>query len=211
MRRSKIAPLRLGHDNFYMTKISTTKDQFPGAQSTGSGALRNCQWRGCAEGGIHKAPQDPSLSNYYFFCLEHIRLYNAQWNYHQGVAPNDMEVEFRSAATWDRPKWKMGERRAPGRPWRKVDDPFDLYREATEGAGNNGYHQPKASSEETKARRTLGLVGAITMETLKARYKELAKRYHPDTNGGSTASEDRLKTINAAYQTLRTALTQTSE
>lgn len=194
-----------------MTKTSTTENQFPGAQSAGSGEVRHCQWRGCAEGGIHKAPQDSSLSDYYFFCLEHVRLYNAQWNYHKGVAPDDMEIEFRSTATWDRPTWKMGERHAPGRTWHTIYDPFDVYREATEDTGTTGHHQPRVSAEETKARRDLGLVGSVTMETLKARYKELAKRYHPDTNGGSTASEDRLKTINAAYQTLRTALTQPSE
>jgi len=156
-------------------------------------------------------PQDSSLSDYYFFCLEHVRLYNAQWNYHQGVAPEDMEIEFRSTATWDRPTWKMGECHAPGRPWHTVYDPFDVYREAMEDPSTPGHSQPKASAEELKARRSLGLVGAVTMETLKARYKELAKRYHPDTNGGSTASEDRLKTINAAYHILRTALTQPSE
>lgn len=194
-----------------MTKTSTTEDRFPGAQSAGNGTVRQCQWRGCSGGGIHKAPQDSSLSDYYFFCLEHVRLYNAQWNYHQGVAPNDMEVEFRSAATWDRPTWKMGERHAPGRPWHTIHDPFDLYRETTEDPANPAHNQPKGSVEETKARRDLGLVDDVTMDILKARYKELAKRYHPDTNGGSTASEDRLKTINAAYQILRTALAKPSD
>jgi arginyl-tRNA synthetase len=39
--------------------------------------------------------------------------------------------------------------------------------------------------------------------SLKARYKELAKRYHPDSNGGDRSAEDRLKDINRAYSLLR--------
>ncbi|MCX7373593.1 MAG: DnaJ domain-containing protein, partial [Alphaproteobacteria bacterium] len=44
---------------------------------------------------------------------------------------------------------------------------------------------------------------------LKTRYKELAKRYHPDANGGDRSAEDRLKDINRAYSLLRSRLAQT--
>ena len=49
----------------------------------------------------------------------------------------------------------------------------------------------------------LGLDWPVSMEALKARYKELAKRHHPDANGGDRASEERLKTINIAYAAVR--------
>ena len=41
---------------------------------------------------------------------------------------------------------------------------------------------------------------------MKTRYKELAKRHHPDANGGSRDAEERLKTINLAYAALRSRL-----
>jgi curved DNA-binding protein CbpA len=41
------------------------------------------------------------------------------------------------------------------------------------------------------------------MAAVKAKYKELAKRHHPDANGGNKASEETLKSINLAYATLR--------
>jgi len=189
-----------------MTKTSPSEEKFPGAQPVGNGSVRHCQWRGCSDVGIHRAPQDQSLSDYYFFCLEHIRLYNAQWNYHEGLGPDDMEIEYRSAATWDRPTWKMGERQAPGRPWQNIVDPFDLYRHKPDEDGAPGAETAAVSAEVSNAQRALGLTGSPSLDELKARYKELVKRYHPDTNGGSTASEDRMKTINAAYQTLRSAL-----
>ena len=49
----------------------------------------------------------------------------------------------------------------------------------------------------------LGWIGPFSMDVLKARYKELAKRHHPDANGGDRASEERLKTINLAYAAVR--------
>ena len=36
----------------------------------------------------------------------------------------------------------------------------------------------------------------------KDKYKELVKLYHPDTNGGSKSAEEKLKSINRAYETL---------
>ena len=52
---------------------------------------------------------------------------------------------------------------------------------------------------------TLGLSWPVTMDEVKTRYKELAKRHHPDANNGDRAAEERLKTINLAYATLRIA------
>jgi preprotein translocase subunit Sec63 len=53
---------------------------------------------------------------------------------------------------------------------------------------------------------TLGLTWPTTLDAVKTRYKELAKRHHPDANGGSRDAEERLKTINLAYATLRSRL-----
>ena len=37
-------------------------------------------------------------------------------------------------------------------------------------------------------------------------YKKLAKRYHPDNNGGNKSYEDKLKLINRAYSDLKKSL-----
>jgi curved DNA-binding protein CbpA len=49
----------------------------------------------------------------------------------------------------------------------------------------------------------LGLAWPVTFAAVKTKYKELAKRHHPDANNGDKQSEERLKTINLAYATLR--------
>jgi len=53
---------------------------------------------------------------------------------------------------------------------------------------------------------TLGLSWPTTLDAVKSRYKELAKRHHPDANGGDRAAEERLKTINLAYAAVRSRL-----
>ena len=40
-------------------------------------------------------------------------------------------------------------------------------------------------------------------EALKARYKELVKRHHPDANGGDRSHEDRLRSVIQAYNYLK--------
>ena len=50
---------------------------------------------------------------------------------------------------------------------------------------------------------TLGLTWPMTLDAVKVRYKELAKRHHPDANNGDRAAEERLKTINLAYAAVR--------
>ena len=64
--------------------------------------------------------------------------------------------------------------------------------------------KPPAELREPLA--TLGLPWPTTLDAVKSRYKELAKRHHPDANGGSRDAEERLKTINLAYAAVRSRL-----
>jgi DnaJ-class molecular chaperone len=50
--------------------------------------------------------------------------------------------------------------------------------------------------------RTLGLGLDASAEEIKKVYRKLAMKYHPDSNGGSHDSEERLKEINEAYHIL---------
>ena len=50
-----------------------------------------------------------------------------------------------------------------------------------------------------------GLEPPVDLSVIKARYKELAKKHHPDLNPGCDKSEDLLKKINMAYTILKLA------
>jgi hypothetical protein len=48
--------------------------------------VRLCDHPGCEAGGDYRAPRSRlELNHYYWFCLDHVRGYNAAWNYYAGM------------------------------------------------------------------------------------------------------------------------------
>ncbi len=62
---------------------------------------------------------------------------------------------------------------------------------------------PRHGVVALKALHALGLDDEAGPDEIKARYKELVKRLHPDANGGDRSNEDRLREIINAYNVLR--------
>ena len=88
-------------------------------------------------------------------------------------------------------------------------DPFEVMRELG-GAGGAYTGAPAQEARpirnaERKAFDTLGLEIDAEAAEIKARFKELVKRHHPDANGGDRSSEDRLVEIIQAYNYLKSA------
>lgn len=63
--------------------------------------------------------------------------------------------------------------------------------------------RPRLSSTAIRALDQLGLDAGVDALTIKARYKLLVKRFHPDANGGDRSFEERLQEIISAYNTLK--------
>ena len=70
-------------------------------------------------------------------------------------------------------------------------------------APRNGTGKSSGRSKTERMLAVLDLPPDATVVELKARYKQLAKRHHPDLNGGDKKAEERLKLINEAYTYLR--------
>ena len=51
----------------------------------------------------------------------------------------------------------------------------------------------------------MGLEPPVTLPVIKKKYKELAKKYHPDLNQNDRKAEELLKQINMAYTILKLA------
>ena len=75
--------------------------------------------------------------------------------------------------------------------------------EAGDNRSRRRQERPPPAATDDKALAVLGLTPTATWVEIKARYKRLVKRYHPDANGGDRQAEERLKVINQAYSTLR--------
>jgi len=161
---------------------------------------------GCQEAAHYRAPRSPrTLHSYYWFCLEHVRDYNRSWDYFREMRPDQIEAYRHSVNTWHRPTWRMGvngHARASSVRWGSDSDPFGLFDEDGNPFDQITEPQPRVDKVVAKALATLELAPLATAQDVRTRYKALAKKYHPDLNGGSKAAEERLKEINQAYSSL---------
>ena len=168
---------------------------------------------GCAEAGEYRAPKSRArLRDYWWFCLDHVRAYNAAWDYYRGMSPGQIEMELRRDTAWQRPSWPLGRLGAAAWDQEALRDPLralEAGRLCRNGRGHASSQKAPAELREPLA--ALGLSWPLTLEALKSRYKELAKANHPDTNGGDRAAEERFKAINLAYAALRSRLSQDPE
>jgi len=174
---------------------------------------------GCSESGTHRAPKGRSeLTDFFWFCLEHVREYNRHWDFCAGMSAGEIEEMIRCDTTWQRPTWPMGdwhsrERDLRSRVRREFADACFESADTRKGYGNgqehahrdprNGSQVGSRSSPRQRAMAVLQLEEPVTFAEIKARYRDLVKRHHPDVNGGSRSSEERLKAINEAYTTLK--------
>ncbi len=168
--------------------------------------LRRCDHPECAEEGLYRAPKDRErLTDYYWFCLEHVRAYNLSWNYFAGMGEREIELTRRRDTVWERPTWPLGlgsfrAGRGERQRWR---DFFEFFEEEARTERRTADRAPRRSAAEEEALAVFELAGPVTLKVVKARYKELVKLHHPDRHGGDKLAEERLKVINQAYTTLK--------
>ena len=174
-----------------------------------------CERAGCAEPGVHRAPKGRGREGQYWrFCLSHVREYNASYNYFSGMSDEDVQAYQKEAVVGHRPTWNMavngGHRRRDGAA--SVED-FD-YLDPLGVMRSAGFERARATAEPPKPRRpgpvvqaleTLGLDDSAGAVEIKAQYKTLVKRFHPDAHGGDRSFEERLRDIIRAHDTLKAA------
>jgi hypothetical protein len=172
----------------------------------------HCDHPGCRALGEHRAPMGRLREGQYFcFCLEHVREYNQSYNYFNGMSDADVAKYQRDAVVGHRPTWAMGVNRAgtghreEGADPAGLRDPLGMFRARPRGTPSQAPKKSRHGVAGLKALATLGLDETANAETVKARYKELVKRLHPDANGGDRSLEDKLREIIHAYNYLKTA------
>ena len=167
---------------------------------------RVCDVPGCEAAAGYRAPKSrTTLNEYWWFCLEHVRAYNGAWDYYKGMTPGQIEAQIRADTRWQRPSWRLGTLGSTLRPEDAIHDPLGILSEARRAAAGRGEasRHPETPSALREPLDALGLAWPVSLDEVKSRYKDLAKRHHPDANNGDRSAEERLKTINHAYSTLR--------
>ena len=169
---------------------------------------RLCDHPGCEAGGEFRAPRSRiELDSYFWFCLDHVRDYNARWNYYAGMSADEIEAEIRNDAVWQRPTWPLGDRHGPSGSGR-LRDPLGIFSGGDASRrrnrrGANGEVEQRMLSAREQALAVFEIEPPFTPTRLKSRYKTLVKLHHPDAHGGDKAAEEKLKIINQAYATLK--------
>ena len=165
-----------------------------------------CDFPGCTLPGEYRAPKSrTTLTDYWWFCLEHVRVYNAGWDFYKGMTPGQIEAQVRADTQWQRPTWPLGRLGARFLNEDALRDPLEAL--AARRSHDAERARQVAPNELREPLTTLGLEWPVSLDAVKSRYKELAKRHHPDANGGDRGSEERLKSINLAYAAVRHHLT----
>jgi DnaJ-domain-containing protein 1 len=175
-----------------------------------------CDWEGCEQAGEYKAPKGKrSDGQYHHFCLEHVRHYNQSFNYFAGMSPEELDealhtppkAETRSSFATGNPQAARaaGRTAASAKPGDKYGDPFGVFaRYRYQQSKRPATERVKPLSElDRRALETLGFSKHAKSDEIKAAYKDLVKKHHPDVNGGDSSSEERLRSVIAAYSHLK--------
>ena len=170
-----------------------------------------CQWKGCSAAGLHRAPMGRGREGQYLrLCIEHVREFNASYNYFVGMSDAEVEAYQKDSLTGHRPTWKVG-----ANSWAhgtqngmgyagghgRFSDPHQMFAWRGARPGERRTLKPL----ELKSLEALDLSAAADRIEIKARFKQLVKRHHPDANGGDKRSEDKLREIIQAYNYLKQA------
>lgn len=164
-----------------------------------------CAHPGCDQPGEYRAPRHRPGSAYsppggppewQYLCLEHVRAFNAGWNYFSGMSEEEIWAAQSPYPQWEGEVSAFARHADPRRPAASIDDPLGVLRWK---AGV----PPKAGRGLTPADRraldVLGLGENATLAEVKRRYRALVRRYHPDSNAGDRRHEARLQAVRDAH------------
>ncbi|MGI4732606.1 MAG: J domain-containing protein [Janthinobacterium lividum] len=179
------------------------------------GSDRPCAHAGCGEAGEFRAPPpegagvggDRGPPAFRWFCLDHVRAFNAGYNFFDGMTADEIHRAQSPIAGWERESRTFAAAGGDPRPrWADFADPLDALaaRYRREPAADRPDGKP-LSGQDRESLKVLGLAADADRMALRRRYSELVRRYHPDRNGGDRAHEAQLQKVIGAYQQLRQA------
>jgi curved DNA-binding protein CbpA len=171
-----------------------------------------CAHPTCTRPGEFRAPMGRLREGQYFcFCLDHVREYNASYDYFNGMSDEAVALYQKDATVGHRPTWAMGVNRS-GKTFReegddpsRTSDPLGMFRARSHRARSQSPKKARYGLAALNALNQLGLDENADAAAIKTRYKDLVKRLHPDANGGDRSNEDKLREIIRAYNYLKSA------
>ncbi|HEY8963862.1 MAG TPA: molecular chaperone DnaJ, partial [Alphaproteobacteria bacterium] len=84
-------------------KLKEKSPEFVEDKARAKSKAKMCDMPGCKQAGEFRAPKDRGLKEYYCFCVDHVREYNAAWDFFEGMSQGDIENHIRESMFGDRP------------------------------------------------------------------------------------------------------------
>ncbi|APE29218.1 J domain-containing protein [Aurantiacibacter gangjinensis] len=189
-------------------------EKFHGRYESGG---RVCEHPTCREPGEFRAPGRAGNSfdgpgEWRWFCLEHVREFNAGYDWFEGMSADEIYAAQAPGSGWQTeiPAFRPTAG-ADGMPrWADFADPLDAINARAgdikrAAAGRNYSDASRFTPREREALNVMGLGAKADRRSLRRRYSELVRRYHPDRNGGDRSKEAHLQRVVEAYQLLKRA------
>jgi hypothetical protein len=168
-----------------------------------------CAVDGCKDAGEFRAPTGDRAPDgnrtWRWLCLDHVREFNAGYNYFSGMTPEEI-----ASAQSPHPSWDRRTRAFASNAYARgdVDDPLGIlsgrygrgaFAQATTRSGR------VLTARDRESLSVLRLDEEASLADIRRRYTELVRRYHPDANGGDRTHERQLQDVIDAYTHLKSA------
>ena len=162
-----------------------------------------CDWNNCNKIGDYKAPIEKDNSKKYrMLCLNHVKEFNKNWNYFEGMNENQIYDFLKSDMTWHKQTQSFGSSDNFFKVlWNSaLRDELDKSKLKSQ---LNNMTQFKFNHNDIKAFSILGVSIGLNWKKIQEKFKKLVKKFHPDMNLGNKKYEEKLKIITLAYTQLK--------
>jgi hypothetical protein len=157
-----------------------------------------------------RAPGPNGPGDYQWLCLDHVREFNAGYDWFAGMTAEEISAAQSPLNVWpsETRAFRAGGNVDSPPKWSDFNDPLDAISARFKGrmeemkpaTAPNGQ---MLSAEDRRALKTLGLGNDADKRTIRNAYSRLVRKYHPDKNGGDRAHEKALQDVIAAYTHLK--------
>ncbi len=179
------------------------------------GSRRHCAFPGCPETGEFRAP-DPGgqaaspngPGDYQYLCLDHVREFNAGYNWFDGMTTEEILEAQSPLHVWPSETRAFRANGSVDLPpkWADFKDPLDAisarFKSRMPKKRSDGHF---LSPEDRSALKTLGLGEDADRKALRSAYSTKVRKFHPDKNGGNRSYEKALQDVIAAYTHLKSS------
>ncbi|MGI5845727.1 MAG: J domain-containing protein [Alphaproteobacteria bacterium] len=161
--------------------------------------IKKCDFKGCTKAGICRAPKSRELKEYYWFCKEHAAEYNKNWNYYEGMTYDEVNQD------WERETFGISDKDREIQAAKNTEY-INFLRNFLNDRSmfDSAMHRPvRIPAVISNALKVFGLPPTTNWCEITAKYRVLAKKYHPDTAKNKNIATSEFTKITLAYDDLK--------